>query len=135
MNVREFYLWMKTEPDDYELLDGVPRRIPEYKQGGRRRGCAYRAAVLCLPKCEVGDWLVRPLPAFGDKIPLEIASESWVSLCRLLATLPEPAGPEARIYGESFADIIRCAHQLAEIECQRQLNKVWDAVVETGEQR
>lgn len=111
---KEFYAWLETQVDSYELIGGVPVRRPESKQGGRRMGNLYRAADLAL--CDRASvWLDTPLPEFGNRLPYEVAAESWSSLAALLTYLADPEDGRRR-FGDRLRDIKDRASRLAEIE-------------------
>lgn len=68
MNVDEFFAWLQTEPDSYELIDGVPVRLPDEKQGGRRFGHLIRAAELAMGQ-DFWEWLSTKSPELGGIEP------------------------------------------------------------------
>jgi len=117
MNANEFYLWMETEPDRYELVDGTPVRMPDEKQGGRRMGSLIRAAELSLGK-KKWEWLDTPLPELNSQEPILYVTESWSHLCAALQLLRDPEDGR-RLGGDRFRDICDRAQRLAAIERQR----------------
>lgn len=116
MNVDEFLVWMETEPDSYELVDGLPIRMPDEKQGGRRMGNLYRAAQLCHD--DFLCWTNTRCPQLGDALPALYVTESWSHLCAALQLLRDPEDGR-RLRGDRFCDIRERAERLAKIEQQR----------------
>jgi hypothetical protein len=118
MNVDEFFCWMKTEPDSHELIDGVPVRMADEKQGGRRIGNLYRAAKLALGDGVSIDWVSTPLAALGGEPPFLYVSQSWSHLVAALQLLRDPEDGQ-RCLGDRFSDIRDRAERLAAVERQR----------------
>ena len=87
MTVDEFLAWQANEPDSYELVDGVPVRMPDDAQGGRRIGRAFAAAELALGSRRAGDWAMKPVEEFGGRRPALVAAESWQGLVTVLEVL------------------------------------------------
>jgi hypothetical protein len=114
LTAKEFYAWRETQVDAYELIRGVPVRKPDCKQGGRRMGDLYRAADLALGD-QASAWLDTSLPEFGNRLPYEVAAESWSSLAALLTYLADPEDGRMR-FGDRLRDIKDRASRLAAIE-------------------
>jgi hypothetical protein len=77
-------------------------------------GNLYRAADLALGD-QASAWLDTSLPEFGNRLPYEVAAESWSSLAALLTYLADPEDGRMR-FGDTLRDIKDRASRLAAIE-------------------
>jgi hypothetical protein len=129
MTVEEFLEWQQNEPDSYELIDGVPVRMAEEKQGNRRVGRVFAAAKLALGFERGSQWLKAPTREFGGKPPFLVAAESWKGLVAVVEMLRgraaaadhAPEGDEAALArpGESLDSLLEQASRMAAIELAR----------------
>jgi hypothetical protein len=115
MDFEEFLIWMDSEPDSYELVDGEPIRMAE--QGGRRMGSLFQAAELSMGEKFV-EWARTPMSEIGGRIPYLYVTESWGHLAAVLQLLRDPEDGRT-LMGERFSDIRDRASRLSSIERQR----------------
>jgi hypothetical protein len=114
MNCEEFHVWMETQPDSFELIDGEPVRMPDEKQGMRRIGNLYRAAYLALGEGSI-EWLMAPLAELDGNTPWLYVVESWCHLTAALQLLRDPENGQRRM-GDRFSDIRDRAIRLSALE-------------------
>jgi hypothetical protein len=95
MTLEEFTAWEANEQDMYELVDGVPVRMQDEKQGARRIWRLFVATELAFDGDRTDDWSLVPLAEFDGTCPLHVASRSWsglvmvIEVLRRLAVTPE----------------------------------------------
>jgi hypothetical protein len=115
MNGEEFHVWMETQPDSFELIDGVPVRMADEKQHGRRIGNLCRAAYLALGDAQSFEWLMAPIAELDGNTPFLYVAESWDHLTAALQLLRDPENGQYRM-GDRFSDICDRAIRLAALE-------------------
>jgi hypothetical protein len=128
MTFEEFTAWEADEPDMYELVDGVPVRVPDEKQGARRIGRLFAAAALALGGTRADDWVMTPLVEFGGARPLRVASRSWLGLIMVIEVLRRLAATTERttddnesavLPSQTLVSLLAEARRMADIERAR----------------
>lgn len=102
MNVEEFNIWQRGEPDLYELIGGEPVRLADEKQITRRIFRVLAVAANAYGSLEASQSWLELKNSELRAIPADLAAEGWEGVVRCLRFLAT-AGPSCTQYTPSEA--------------------------------